>query len=82
MTAWIVIENTPGYLPDSAEDPPLFEDYSDAVEFMTERCHELEDEGATIEWGWASSGNYAAARAVWPGPTRLDRWIGVELDSP
>ncbi len=34
---WTVIENTPGYMPDD-NDPPVFDEYADAVEYLNDRC--------------------------------------------
>lgn len=83
---WIVIENTPGYMPDD-DDPPIFDDYADAVSYLNERCAEYADiigeDDITpqyrVEYGWASSGNYAAAM-IWDDSRTHDlgRYIGVE----
>jgi hypothetical protein len=85
MTAqWIVIENTPGYMPDD-DDPFITDDYSAAVAYLNERCEEYADiigddkPVYRVEYGWASSGNYAAAM-IWDDSRTHDlgRYIGVE----
>ncbi len=81
MTQYTVIENTPGYLPDD-EDPPIFDEYADAVEYLNDRCKEYEDDESgvfTVEYGLASSGNYAAAAISDSSKMHdLGRWIAVE----
>ena len=37
--SYLVIENTPGYLPED-DDPPAFDDYSEAVTCLNERAKE------------------------------------------
>jgi hypothetical protein len=86
---WVVIENTPGYLPDE-DGPATFEDYADAVEYLNERAAEYEDLAAEyaddpdgpryrVEYGAASSGNYAAVIVHDDSKIRdLGRWIAVE----
>jgi hypothetical protein len=59
---FVVIENTPGYLPD-ADDPAMFEDYSEAVAYLNEVCDELEEQGYKVDRSWASADNLAAAFA-------------------
>ncbi len=79
---FVVIENTPGYMPDD-DDPPTFEDYADAVAYLNDRCKEYEEDESgsfTVEYGWASSGNYAAAVINDSSKMHdLGRWIAVEL---
>jgi hypothetical protein len=85
MSRYVVIENTPGYLPDD-DDPAEFDDYADAVEYMNERAGtyaELiaESHGIPeISEGWASPNNYAAVM-VYDHSREYDlgRYIGVEL---
>ncbi len=83
MPRFVVIESTPGYLPED-DDPPTFDDYSDAVAYLNDRCKEYEDDESgtfTVEYGWASSGNYAAAAISDSSKIHdLGRWIAVELD--
>lgn len=79
---FVVIENTPGYLPDD-DDPPTFTEYAAAVEYLNERAAEYADDpdaNYRVEYGWASSGNYAAVM-VWDDDKTHDlgRYIGVEL---
>ena len=78
---WIVIANTPGYMPDD-DEPPFFDDYSEAVEYLNARCREYEDDESgvySVEYGWASSGNYAAAVVLDSSKMHdLGRWIAVE----
>jgi hypothetical protein len=82
---YVVIENTPGYLPEE-DEPFITDDYAAAVAYMNQRVEEYAafvDEGegsADIQWGIASQGNYAAAYVV--DTTRehdLGRWFSVEL---
>jgi hypothetical protein len=78
---FVVIENTPGYLPDD-DDPPTFEDYGDAVAYLNERAAEYADDpdgNYRVEYGCASSGNYAAV-VVWDDDRAHDlgRYIAVE----
>ncbi len=76
---FIVIENTPGYLPED-DDPFVTDDYSAAVEYLNSRCEEYEELGHRVEYGWASSGNYAAAGIFDDSKTHdLGRYIGIEL---
>lgn len=67
---FVVIENTPGYSPDD-DDPPTFEDYSQAVAYLNERAAEYAELAAEyaddpdgpryrIEHGIASGDNLAA----------------------
>jgi hypothetical protein len=37
---WTVIEYTPGYVPDN-DDPPVFDEWADAIEYLLERRREL-----------------------------------------
>ncbi len=83
--AFIVIENTPGYLPDD-DDPFITDDYDAAVVYMNEQAERLSDfiaEGGgepDISVGWASPNNYAAVMVY--DKTRehdLGRYIGVEM---
>lgn len=57
-----VIENTPGYLP-MDDDPPAFDEYSDAVAYLNERAAEYADDADgeyEVEYGIASADNLAA----------------------
>ncbi len=59
---FVVIENTPGYMPED-DDPATFEDYTDAVAYLNERAAEYAndpDGNFEVEYGWASGQNYAA----------------------
>lgn len=80
MPNYIVIENTPGYLPEE-DDPFITDDYSAAVAYMNERADENDpDANYRVERGWASGNNYAAVM-VWDDAKTHDlgRYIGVEL---
>ena len=60
--SYLVIENTPGYLPED-DDPPAFDDYSEAVTCLNERAKEYEEDpdgNFRVEYGWASRDNFAA----------------------
>ncbi len=85
MTSFIVIENTPGYLPED-DDPFVTDDYSAAVTYMNERAEALaefiaEGEGKPeISVGWASPNNYAAVMVYDHSREHdLGRYIGVEI---
>jgi hypothetical protein len=70
---WLVIESTPGYMPDS--EPADFDEYADAVSYADERT------GYTCDRSWASSGNYDAISCTRPDAEHdLGRWIAVERD--
>lgn len=59
---FIVIENTPGYLPED-DDPATFEDYADAVAYLNGRAAEYADDpdaNYRVEYGWASRDNLSA----------------------
>jgi hypothetical protein len=63
---FVVIENTPGYLPED-DDPATFEEYADAVAYLNERAAEYEDDpdvAYRVEYGIASGDNLAAV-VVW-----------------
>ncbi len=76
---YVVIENTPGYMPD--EDEPFeTDDYADAVYYLKQRAEEYEEEGLRVEYGWASSANLAAVMVYDDSKTHdLGRYIGIEL---
>lgn len=86
---FVVIENTPGYLPED-DDPPTFAEYADAVAYMNERVAEYveqleddlegENEGHTVDVneGCASSANYSATYVTTTRPHDLGRWFAVE----
>jgi hypothetical protein len=81
--SYVVIENTPGYLPDDY-DPPVFDDYASAVEYLNDRAAEYADDpdgNYRVEVGWASADNYAAVM-VWDDDKTHDlgRYIGIEND--
>ena len=70
---FIVIENTPGYMPDD-DDPFSTEDYSEAVAHMNELADEYEndpDHTYRVERGIASQDNYAAI-TVWDDSKMYD----------
>jgi hypothetical protein len=58
---YLVIENTPGYMPD-ADEPAEFEEYSAAVEYANELADELADQGYKTERDWGSRDNSYAIR--------------------
>lgn len=79
---YVVVEHTPGYLPED-EDPYVTDDYQSAVEYLNERAAEYADDpdgNYRVEYGYASSGNYAAVM-VWDDDRTHDlgRYIGIEL---
>ena len=85
MQRFIVIENTPGYLPED-DDPFITDDYDEAVAYMNERADSLaefiaESDGKPeISTGWASPNNYAAVMVYDLSHKHdLGRYIGVEL---
>jgi hypothetical protein len=77
---YIVIENTPGYMPDS-DDPFVTDDYSAAVAYANELADQLEDDGYDCDRSWASSGNYYAIHCTRSDTVAPDlgRTIAVEL---
>ncbi len=78
---YVVIENTPGYLPED-DDPATFEEYANAVEYLNERVKEYVDDpdGNFTSEPWASSDNYAAAMITDHDKMHdLGRYIGIEL---
>jgi hypothetical protein len=78
---FVVIESTPGHMPDSCE-PAEFVEYADAVAYANELADELEDQGYTTDRSWASSGNYFAVYATRDDMVAPDlgRFIAVERD--
>ena len=59
---YVVIENTPGYLPED-DDPATFDDYAAAVEYLNERAAEYanDPDGCySVEYGITSADNLAA----------------------
>lgn len=59
---YVVIENTPGYLPED-DDPPVFDRYADAVQYLNDRAAEYADDpdaNYRVEYGIASGDNLAA----------------------
>jgi hypothetical protein len=83
MSRYIVIENTPGYLPED-DDPFVTDDYPAAVEYLNERAAEYEndpDGNYRVTYGLASSANLAAVQVEDLDRTHdLGRWIAIELD--
>lgn len=79
---YIVIENTPGYLPED-DDPFITDDYSAAVEYLNERAASYEDDADgnyEVTYGCASNGNYAAVMVKdLDREHDLGRWIAIEL---
>ena len=76
---YLVIENTPGYMPDV--EPAEFDDYAEAVAYANELADELEEEGYTTDRGWASRDNFYAINAThWDRIHDLGRTIEVTLD--
>ncbi len=59
---YTVVENTPGYLPES--EPADFEEYADAVAYANELADELEEQGYVTDRSWASRDNYYAIQAT------------------
>ena len=88
MQRYVVIENTPGYMPEDCE-PFVSSDYQECVRVMREMADsyaddlrdELEDEGYAVEvdHGYASSSNLAAAAVTDDRPHSLGRYFAVEL---
>lgn len=77
---YIVIENTPGYLPES--EPADFDNYVDACGYANQLADELEEQGYTTDRAWASSTNHYAIRAERTDTVAPDlgRIIEVVLD--
>jgi hypothetical protein len=78
---YLVIESTPGYLPES-DDPAEFAEYADAVAYANELADELEAQGYTADRSWASRDNYYAIHAERSDTVAPDlgRTIEVVLD--
>ena len=62
MEGYVVVENTPGYLPES--EPAEFDEYADAVAYANELADELEEQGYTTDRSWASQDNMYAISAT------------------
>lgn len=76
---FLVIENTPGYMPDT-DEPVEFEEYTDATAYANELADELEEQGYECDRGWAAEGNLLAiycTRSDTIAPD-LGRYIAVE----
>ena len=79
-SSFVVIERTPGYLPES--EPFETESYQEAGAYANELADELEEQGYICDRSWASNGNYYAiycqrSDTVVPD---LGRYIAVERD--
>jgi hypothetical protein len=59
MTTYIVIESTPGYLPED-DDPFITDDYQDATAHAHQLADELHQDGWCCDRSWASADNYLA----------------------
>jgi hypothetical protein len=57
MTGFIVIESTPGYMPDS-DDPFVTTDWDAAVEYANSLADELEEQGYTCDRSLVSDNFY------------------------
>lgn len=75
MTEFTVVENTPGYLPES--ESPTFTDYDDAVAYANSLADELEEAGYTTDRSVASRDNYYAISATTGETHDLGRSIEV-----
>lgn len=77
---YVVIENTPGYLPDD-DDPLVTDDYATAVDHANELADRLEEEGYECDRSWASSTNQYAIHCTRSDTVAPDlgRNIAVEL---
>ena len=77
VSGYIVIENTPGYMPES-DDPFVTQSYEEAVRYANELADELEEQGYTVDRSWASADNYTCIHATKPDePHDLGRVIQV-----
>lgn len=77
---FVVIEYTPGYMPDE-DDPAVFEEYAAAVMYMNEKASEFEevDDGFRVVYGAASSDNLAAVLVYDDNKTHdLGRVIAIQ----
>jgi hypothetical protein len=68
---FVVIESTPGYLPED-DDPLVTDSYEEAVE-------ELEDAGYVVDRSWASQDNLYAAHAERPDMVAPDLGRTVQI---
>lgn len=77
---FVVIENTPGYLPDS--EPAEFETWDSAVDFAESLARELEEDGYLV-WraeaiGKCWTAHFEAIESTPMYQPRLGRFIAVE----
>ena len=74
--SYLVIENTPGYMPD--DESAEFDEYADAVDYANALADELEDNGYEVDRSWASRDNSFAINATTPAKIHdLGRTIEV-----
>lgn len=78
---FVVIENTPGYLPND-DDPPTFDTYADAVEYLNDRAAEYADSDGNyrVEYGYASAGNLSAVM-VWDDDKTHDLGLSISIEN-
>lgn len=77
---YVVIESSPGYLPED-DDPRTFSEYADAVEYLNDRAAEYADDpdaNYRVEYGIASADNYAAV-IVWDDDKTHDLGRVIEI---
>jgi hypothetical protein len=75
---FVVIESTPGYLPED-DDPLVTDSYEEAVEEVNRICDELEDAGYVVDRSWASQDNLYAAHAERPDMVAPDLGRTVQI---
>jgi hypothetical protein len=80
---YVVIENTPGYMPDD-DDPAVFENIEDARVYASDRLSSLLD--SLLEWGdddisvLSISGSFQEDRAVYVSDTRREHDLGRVIE--
>lgn len=81
MSGFVVIESTPGYMPD-ADDPATFEDYGDAVAYVNELGDELAEQGYSVDRSIASADNLYALYATRTDTVAPDlgRYVSIVKD--
>jgi hypothetical protein len=80
MPRYVVIENTPGYMPDD-DDPATFDDYKEACEYVRELVERLMDH--ISEGGGEPAATFGEDHAFVTDMSRehdLGRSISVELN--
>jgi hypothetical protein len=54
---YVAIINTPGYLPDADDTPPVFDTVGEAWEWLAQQRRDAEDEAETVAQGYSATVN-------------------------